>query len=139
MSGGQPGSKLIVYERYPAPVFTSLHWRAEGATQKCCSIKGTSKLLRLRHKLRPALYSDPASPSEDLSSIARELAAPPMMVFPIRIELALDVPVRRTEAEIAGHDVARKIVDGLHVRRPSVRLASPVRPMVNRRYCDKFN
>jgi hypothetical protein len=35
-----PGSKLIVYE-LPAPVFTDLHRRTEGANQKCCSIKGT--------------------------------------------------------------------------------------------------
>jgi hypothetical protein len=63
-----------------------------------------------------------------------------MKVFAIGIEHALDIPVRWTEAEIAGHDVARKIVDdGLWVRRPSVRLASPVRPMFDRRYCDKLN
>jgi hypothetical protein len=94
MSGGQPGSKLIVYERYPAPVFTSLHWRAEGATQKCCSIKGTSKLLRRRHKLRPALYSDPASPSEDLSSIARQLPAPPMRILARWAKRPFDVSIQ---------------------------------------------
>jgi hypothetical protein len=40
--------------------------------------------------------------------IPRQLPLSPMMVFPIRIELALDVPVRRTKAEIAGHGCRAK-------------------------------
>jgi len=40
-----------------APVFADLHWRAKGANQNCCSIKGTKKLLRrgAAQAIRPSL------------------------------------------------------------------------------------
>ena len=98
MSGGQPGSKLIVYERYPAPVFTSLHWRAEGATQKCCSIKRNKQVVAAKTQAPArALFGPRASPSEDLSSIARQPPPSPMRVFAIGIELALDVAVQGSQ------------------------------------------
>src|SRR6266404_3230916 len=39
---------------YPTPVFTDLHQRAEGANQKCCSIKETKKMLRRGHRYERA-------------------------------------------------------------------------------------
>ena len=72
MSGGQPGSKLIVYERYPAPVFTSLHWRAEGATQKCCSIKRNKQVVAAKTQAPARALFGPSQPVGDLSSIVRQ-------------------------------------------------------------------
>jgi hypothetical protein len=44
MSSGPPGSKFDYLKTQPAPVFTDCTNRAEGANQKCCSIKGTNLL-----------------------------------------------------------------------------------------------
>jgi hypothetical protein len=58
------GLKIAYFQNAPpAPVFADLHWRAKGANQNCCSIKGTKKLLRRGHKIAPRaiIFSSPSA------------------------------------------------------------------------------
>jgi hypothetical protein len=45
--------KIDCFMNDPAPVAQTCHWRAEDANQKCCSSKGTKKLLRGGHRSSP--------------------------------------------------------------------------------------
>jgi len=82
MTSDLPGSKLLSSKMAPcAPVFVDLHWRAKGANQNCCSIKGTKTLLRLGHTLRLL--------------IPRQLPLSPIRIFARRIETPFDVPLDR--------------------------------------------
>jgi hypothetical protein len=51
------GLKIACFRKCPsAPVIGDLHWRAKGANQNCCSIKGTKKLCRREHTFHIAPY-----------------------------------------------------------------------------------
>ena len=52
------GLKIACFRKCPsAPVIGDLHWRAKGANQNCCSIKGTKKLCRREHPFHIAPIS----------------------------------------------------------------------------------
>jgi hypothetical protein len=64
MTSDLPGSKLLALNMVPsAPVFADWHWRANGANQNCCSIKGTKTLLRRGHKIDPRTITSPSAHS----------------------------------------------------------------------------